>query len=77
MRRSTIALSALLSLPILLHHPSTARADEPVGPTRATISESTPATTAVDRRWYGWQPIMTDVGSIGVGSPGTELEFAL
>jgi hypothetical protein len=51
------------SLPLL--HSSVARADEPVAATSATVSESTPATAAVDRRWYGWQPVMTDVGSIG------------
>jgi hypothetical protein len=59
MRQRALLLAALLALPLAL--PSTSRAAESTEP--ATEVSSAPAAEA-PQRWYGWQPLMVDVGSI-------------
>ena len=60
MRQRALLIAALLTLPLAL--PSTARAAEPTGP--ATEVSSAPVAAEVPQRWYGWQPLMVDLGSI-------------
>jgi hypothetical protein len=64
MHRRRIALSLLLSLASLSLSPSVAQADEPSASPSPPLSEPAPAGAPVDRRWYGWQPLMVDAGSI-------------
>lgn len=56
MRQRALPIAALLALP------STALAAEPTGPT-AEVSSAQMAAEA-PQRWYGWQPLMVDLGSI-------------
>jgi hypothetical protein len=60
--RVLLLLAAALLAPLAL--PSSARAAEPTAPAAEVPSAPPPPAAEAPQRWYGWQPLMVDVGSI-------------
>jgi hypothetical protein len=76
MQSTTIAPTLLLALALSAAFSSRARADEPSAP--ATHAPASAPASPLDqaagppvvRRWYGWEPLAADAGSVALGLAG-------